>query len=119
MRGLYFTTDLMFSSRILGVAQAAGLRLTTVLSPAALAEQLTGDPIGLVIIDLASPGADVAAIAGQVRAVAPAARIVSYGPHVDHALLEAASRAGCDQVYSRGQFMQEAPRLLAETLRNP
>lgn len=116
MRGLYYTNDLMFSSRILSTAQAAGLSLTTVMSAAALANQLVGDPIGLVIIDLASPGADVAAIAAQVRAVSPRARIVAYGPHVDHARLEAAARAGCDQVYSRGQFMQDSPALLAETL---
>jgi len=118
MRGLYFTNDLMFSSRILSAAQSAGWSLSTVMSLAALADQLVGDPIGLVIIDLASPGAEVASIASQVRAVWPQARIVAYGPHVDHARLEAAARDGCDQVYSRGQFMQDFPRLLDETLRS-
>ncbi len=118
MRGLYFTNDLMFSSRVLGAAQAAGLPLSTVLSQAALAEQLAGDPVALVVIDLASPGADVGAIAALVRAAAPSAQIVCYGPHVDHERLEAALRAGCDQVYSRGQFMQESPQLFAAISRS-
>jgi len=116
MRGLYFTNDLMFSSRILSAAQSAGLSLSTVMSAAALTDQLTSDDIGLVIIDLASPGADVAAIVAQVRAVSARARIIAYGPHVDHARLDAAAESGCDQVFSRGQFMQDFPALLEATL---
>lgn len=116
MRGLFVSNDLMFTSRIQSAAQAAGYSLSIVMSPATLGEHLAGEPVGLVIIDLNSPGNDVATIVSAVRAVAPQARIVSYGPHVDHERLESAARAGCDQVYSRGQFMQEAARLLAETL---
>ena len=114
MRGVYLTNDLMYSSRILAAAQHAGCDLATVMSVAALPERLTGDePIALAIIDLAAPLGDLAAITSQVRAAAPLAKIVAYGPHVDHARLHAAQAAGCDHVFSRGEFMQVFPQLVA------
>jgi len=58
---------------------------------------------GVVIVDLARFGADVAA----VRAVAPAARLVCFGPHVDEASAAAATGAGADVVLARSKFFRD------------
>jgi hypothetical protein len=57
----------------------------------------------VVIVDLARFGAVVAA----VRAVAPAARLVCFGPHVDEASAAAARAAGADAVLPRSKFFRD------------
>jgi hypothetical protein len=57
----------------------------------------------VVVIDLARRAADVAA----VRAHVPAARIVSFGPHVDDARLENAKRDGADTAIARSRFFRD------------
>ena len=58
----------------------------------------------VVVVDLARFGADVA----KVRAVAPAARLVCFGPHVDEAGAAAATEAGADLVLPRSRFFRDA-----------
>jgi hypothetical protein len=57
----------------------------------------------VVVVDLARHGRSVAA----VRAIAPTARIVAFGPHVDDALLAHAREAGADVVLARSQFFRD------------
>ncbi len=57
----------------------------------------------IVVVDLARFGADVA----EVRAVAPAARLVCFGPHVDDASAAAATEAGADLVLPRSRFFRD------------
>jgi hypothetical protein len=57
----------------------------------------------VVVVDLARHAARVA----EVRAAAPDARIVAFGPHVDTALLEQATRDGADAVLPRSRFFQD------------
>ena len=57
----------------------------------------------VVLVDLARFGDAVAAI----RAQAPDARIVAFGPHVDDALLRGATEAGADVVLARSQFFRD------------
>jgi hypothetical protein len=54
----------------------------------------------VVVVDLARDAALVAA----VRAAAPDARIVAFGPHVDTELLTRATRDGADAVLPRSKF---------------
>jgi DNA-binding NarL/FixJ family response regulator len=56
-----------------------------------------------VVIDL-GVGADAVAAA---RAVAPEARLVCFGPHVDRELADAARAAGADDVMPRSQFFRD------------
>jgi hypothetical protein len=56
----------------------------------------------VVIVDLVRIG-DVRSI----RAAAPRARIVAFGPHVDDESLEAARAAGFDVVVPRSQFFRD------------
>jgi DNA-binding NarL/FixJ family response regulator len=70
--------------------------------------QFTTDPAecagaDVVIVDLARHADVVAA----VRAAAPAARIVGFGPHVDTDVLERAGRDGADAVLPRSRFFQD------------
>jgi hypothetical protein len=49
----------------------------------------------------------------ELRRVAPRARIIVFGPHVDHEVLEAASNAGIDDVLPRSIFFRTVDELLA------
>jgi hypothetical protein len=57
----------------------------------------------VVIVDLARFGAEVAA----VRAAAPSARLICFGPHVDEASAAAAAAAGADVVLPRSKFFRD------------
>jgi hypothetical protein len=56
----------------------------------------------VVVLDLARHADAVAA----VRGIAPAARLVAFGPHVDNRLLERARADGADVVLARSQFFR-------------
>jgi hypothetical protein len=87
------TNDLMDRSRI----------------SAALDEvEFTADPAraegaDVVVVDLARHAAAVV----SVRAAAPAARIVAFGPHVDTEGFDRAARDGADVVLPRSRFFQD------------
>jgi hypothetical protein len=57
----------------------------------------------VVIVDLARFGDQVAA----VRAIAPTARLVAFGPHVDETGADAARAAGADVVLARSAFFRD------------
>jgi DNA-binding NarL/FixJ family response regulator len=57
----------------------------------------------VVVVDLARHAAAVSA----VRAAAPAARIVAFGPHVDTEGFERATRDGADAVLPRSRFFPD------------
>jgi hypothetical protein len=63
----------------------------------------------VVVVDLGRRGCDVAA----VRAHAPTARIVAFGPHVDDAALDAARADGADRVLPRSRFFRDIEAALA------
>jgi hypothetical protein len=56
---VFLTTDLMFSSQILGAAAKLGLKLHLAPNPAAAENTLTSD-CRLVLVDLTLPGLDLA-----------------------------------------------------------
>jgi hypothetical protein len=57
----------------------------------------------VVIVDLARSGDQIAA----VRAAAPDARLIAFGPHVDEAGAEAARGDGADVVLPRSRFFRD------------
>lgn len=85
--------DLMDRSRLLAVVPDA----TTI---GAAAEASGAD---IVIVDLARYGDAVR----DVRRVAPTARIIAFGPHVDDGLLAAAHDHGADVVLPRSRFFRD------------
>ena len=64
----------------------------------------------VVIVDLARFGAQVAAL----RAAAPDARLVGFGPHVDEESAGAAVAAGADAVLPRSRFFRDPAAALTE-----
>ena len=68
----------------------------------------------VLIIDL---GADGIAVPDVVRdAHSRGVDVIAFGPHVDAGRLREARAAGVRRLYTRGKFLRELPRVLAEAL---
>jgi CheY-like chemotaxis protein len=106
--GLMFCDDLIFFSRVEGVARSIGLFVRQEKNAAdLLAAAQRFHPAG-VIIDLHNPGLDLPTLLNALRTNLPAMpHIVAYGSHVEAELLRAARKAGCDQVLPRSQFVED------------
>jgi DNA-binding NtrC family response regulator len=114
MSVLLVSSDLMGASRIEGAARLAGVEFRMVGGVDDAAAACAAQRVKLVLVDLATPGLDVAALVERMRKRSgnvPA--IIAYGPHVHEAVLDAAKTAGCDRVLSRGQFMAQADTIVA------
>jgi CheY-like chemotaxis protein len=109
---VFLTSDLMFSSRVLGAANALGLKLQLVAGND-VAGKLSSE-CRLVLVDLSLPGLKLSEAIAAIRETAPAAQIIAYGPHVDEQALAAAQAAGADLVLSRGQFDKQYAELLRQ-----
>jgi hypothetical protein len=99
MRVCALVTDLMDRSKITGAI--AGVEFVRSSEACAGAD--------VVVVDLTRFGAEV----GAVRAVAPAARVVCFGPHVDEEGAAAASAAGADLVLPRSAFFRDPGAAIA------
>ncbi|MEX2176377.1 MAG: hypothetical protein WD872_18585 [Pirellulaceae bacterium] len=108
---LFFTSDLMFSSQLLGAAATLGLKLHLIANPAGAAANVPAE-CRLAIIDLGLPGLNLPQLVADLVAAAPGALTVAYGPHVDEQALAAAQSAGVKMVLSRGQFHRQYVDLL-------
>src|SRR5262245_14241106 len=108
---LFVSSDLMFSSRVIGAAKALNLQVTIVADPTTWAQRITPD-CRLALVDLAVDGLDLPEAVGAFKATVPAARVVAFGAHVDEAALADAAHAGCDLVLTRGQFHKQYVDLL-------
>jgi DNA-binding NarL/FixJ family response regulator len=109
---LFLSSDLMFSSRVVGSAKTLGVAVSLVPDQSGLADKLTAD-CRLALIDLSLDRLNLPAAVKAIRSASPAARIIAYGPHVDEAALLDAKEAGCDEVLTRGQFHKQYGELLA------
>ncbi len=115
MDALLLTSDLAISSAVTGAAQRQGIRFASAFTPAALLDKLAETTAALVIIDLSTPGLDIEAFVTQLRGQVSDLQIVAFGPHVHEQRLAAAREAGCDDVYSRGQFHRGMDEILAKS----
>lgn len=105
MNILYLTTDLIFSSRVTSVAKAQGINLTVISEAELLIAKASENNVDLVIIDLTMSELDPKKFVLRLRKLANSPKtIIAYGPHVQHAKLDAARDAGCDEVFSKGEF---------------
>jgi CheY-like chemotaxis protein len=111
--GLLLSDDLMFTSRIVGVARDLGLTVRSARSTDALLNLARQHALCCVILDLANAGLVLTELMRELRAlpgVLP--RVVAYGSHVDAESLRAARAAGCDPVFPRSKFVEELPNAL-------
>ena len=109
--------DLMFMSKIRSAAGAIGLDVRFAKSSAhALADVRAQQP-ALVIVDLDNPRTDPIATIAAIKQDAAVAGVPTLGfvSHVHADLVEAARRAGADQVLARSAFAAQLPEILAHT----
>ena len=107
MKIVLFTTDLMAASKI---AAPVGAELCTV---AGREQLLVAAPTArLLVIDLNSLDSGIRELIANLKSAAPTARIIAFGPHVHEAKLQAARDAGCDAVFTRGQFHANTVEIL-------
>ncbi len=103
--------DLMLGARVEGAARQCGLTMVTAAGHAQ-AIAASADECRAVLIDLRTPGLDVAelvdALRQQTAHLSARLTIVACGPHVHEQRLDEARRAGCDLVVTRGQLDREA-----------
>jgi CheY-like chemotaxis protein len=113
----FLTTDLVFPSRVAGVAAKIGARIETATSESVLLAKLraTGAADTLVVLDLSTAGTEPAQVVAAIKTQSPPPRaIIAFGPHVHEAKLAAARTAGCDLVLSRGQFDAQIGTILEQ-----
>ena len=103
---LVLVRDLLFSSRIAGVANDLGVPIRVVRDPGKLAG-LTGRRL---IVDLNQDGAIPAAAAWKTAH--PMVPIVGFVSHTDTPTIQSARAAGIDRVLARSQFVAQLPDLL-------
>jgi CheY-like chemotaxis protein len=111
MNALLLSNDLMTQSKVSDACRIAGFEFKAAPTMERLIESVTESAI--VILDLAMPNYDVAALVSQLHSLpaAPGA-ILAFGPHVHEARLQAAADAGCDAIFARGQFFAQTAAIL-------
>lgn len=107
--GLLICSDLFFTSKVTGTAQALGLRVDAVDDIVSARLRLEAGDIGCVLLDLAAPRVSIVEL---VAAMPESARvpIIAFGSHVNVELLESA-RGRC-----RGHAAQSVLRDASEHL---
>jgi hypothetical protein len=113
VRVAVYVVDLMDRSKVSSAAAAAGIEVTVVRSPTAVAAEVAAGTVDAVVVDLGRADA-IEAVAAAAAATAAAgsggARVIAYGSHVDTERLDAAARAGADPVLARSAFFAEPAR---------
>lgn len=106
--------DLIFASRIRGVADAVGVRVRTVGSASELLDAARSVSPRLIILDLDARGVDVPGLVERIKSdpALAAIPVVVFGAHVEGARLRAAREAGADRVLARSAFVRDLPDLL-------
>jgi CheY-like chemotaxis protein len=106
MRIVFFTTDLVFPSRVAGIARRLNVPLDLVTSDEALLAKISADnePPLVVLLDLNCAVVDVCRTMPLLKSLPCPPKTIAFGPHVHEAKLVAAREAGCDVVLTRGQF---------------
>lgn len=115
MSVILLTSDLMVVSHVQGAAAQAGSAMQVAANAEQAAALAQTSEARLLIIDLATPALDLAALVTRCKERLPAApRIVAFGAHVHEERLAKAREAGCDDVMSRGQFFSQAGAIVRD-----
>lgn len=114
MQIVFFSSDLMFQSRVSSVVRQGGNDLIVVRNVDALREKkIPAEDLKIVVLDLSLKSVDLTEVISTLKREYPATTVVAYGAHVDVDALESAQRAGADTVLTRGQFDRDMARILA------
>jgi len=102
------SSDLMMTSTVNGAAVQSGLEFRTATSPEQLQNSSDDD---LIIIDLATPGLNMAQASGALNDRQRKTSIV-FGPHVHTDRFEQARAAGFINLLARGRFDTEVGEII-------
>jgi CheY-like chemotaxis protein len=110
--------DLMFTSKVKAAAAHVGVPITFARSSVAALAEMRSSPPQLVILDLNNPRTDPLGTVGQMKADPQLTKIpiVGFASHVQTDVIEAARKAGVDDVLARSAFTQRLPEILARGL---
>ena len=106
--------DLLFTSKIRTTAAQLGIRVSFVRSSAAALADMRSQPPALVILDLNNPRTDPLGTVALMKADPALAAIptVGYASHVQVDVIDAARKAGVDDVLARSAFTQRLDEIL-------
>jgi two-component system chemotaxis response regulator CheY len=107
--------DLMFTSKIKSAAAHLGVPVSFARSSVAALAGMRSSAPTLVIVDLNNPRTDPFGTVGQMKAdpALSTIPIVGFASHVQTEVIEAARKAGVDDVLARSAFTQRLPEILA------
>ena len=107
--------DLMFTSKIKTAAGQLGVPISFARSAQAALADMRAQTPALVIFDLNNPRTDPLGTVGMMKSDPALAGIPTLGfaSHVQTDVIEAARRAGVDEVLARSTFTQRLPEILA------
>lgn len=112
--GLLISSDLFFTSKVTGTAQALGRHIHCCDTTAEVRERLSAGNVGCVLLDLASPGhANADGFISEL--VAAGVPVIAFGSHVNVEQLQAARRAGAEAL-PRSEFSAKLPKILSQLL---
>jgi PleD family two-component response regulator len=106
--------DLLFTSKIKTTAAQLGIPVSFARSSAAALAGMRSQPPALVILDLNNPRTDPLGTVASMKADPALAGIptVGYASHVQIDIIDAAKRAGVDDVLARSAFTQRLNDIL-------
>lgn len=109
---LMMVRDLMLRSRIEGVADALGVPARAAATLDIARVRAAESAPAVIFVDLSDSHFPLAESLREMRAAAPAARLIGFASHVDLKAFKAARAAGFDLVLSRSEFTARLPELL-------
>ncbi len=111
--GFLLSDDMIFTSRITGVADYYKLNLKVVPSAERLQDEAPDVNPSCVILDVHNPGLQIDDLVKHLRENYDSSLfILGYGSHVAADVLKAARQAGCDLVLPRSKFVEDLPNEL-------
>jgi DNA-binding NarL/FixJ family response regulator len=105
--------DFLFRSKIRAVAKHVHADISFAQTPGDILAQAQASRPALVIVDLNSQKFDPVATIAALKQVAGGVRVIAFASHVHVDLIDAARKAGADQVLARSQFAGNLADILA------
>lgn len=106
-------TDLIFASRIMGVAKDIGVEVRIARDVASLQKALGEGGVKHVIVDMSLPAATQAILAAKTTSSPP--RVTVFFSHVQTELRDMAREAGADVMLPRSAFVEQLAEILNPT----
>ena len=103
----------MFRSKIRAVAKHVNVEVAFAQSGDEILAQAATTRPALIIVDLNSQKSDPVATIAALKERAHDTRVIAFASHVHVDLIDAARRAGADQVLARSQFAGNLADILA------